>query len=111
MTVPTTPTSPDTPAAPDGGLRGCALARLTAAFGPPRVIQAGEGMAFYRWLLRRPEGMTIYLTLDSPERRDIVHLLLSDPRQEVEPVIALTIRTMAEVEVAIDKIEKQWKGP
>jgi hypothetical protein len=86
------------------------VARLTAAFGLPREIPAGEGMLFYRWLLRRADGDSIYLTVDSPERTDIAHVLVSDPRQEIDPVASLTIRTMPEVEATIEKITAQWKG-
>ena len=73
------------------------------------MLPAGEGMAFYRWVLPRRQGLSVYLTLDSPERTDIAHLLVSDPRQQVEPVASITMRTLAEVDAAIETIERQWK--
>jgi hypothetical protein len=90
--------------------RDRALALLDDAFGRPRVIPVDEGLAFYRWILQRPRGMSIYLTLDSPERPDIAHLLVSDPKQVLEPVASITMRTEEEVRIAIELIRKQWKG-
>jgi hypothetical protein len=92
-------------------LREQALARLTEALGPPRALSAEPDMAFYRWILSRSDGMSLYLTLNSPELTDIAHLLLSDPRQAVEPVVSLTIRTIPEVDAAIERIIRQWRAP
>lgn len=83
------------------------LARLTQSFGPPRVIPPCGNGAFYRWILQRPRGNSIYLTLNFPERVDIAYVLISDPALSIEPVIILTLHTLSQVEAAIERINRQ----
>lgn len=87
-----------------------ALAQLAHAFGPPRVIPTEPGLAFYRWILDRPCGLSVYLTLNCPESAQIAHLILSDPKQGADPVVSITIRTMPQVSAAIERIIRQWRN-
>lgn len=107
MLVGMTPTKPPQ----DGDFQSGAVERLTQAFGSPRVIPAEPGMAFYRWILGRPGGMSLYLTLSCPERTDFVHLLLSDPREAAEPVISIPVRDMTGLAHAIERVTAQWRRP
>lgn len=86
-----------------------ALDRLIAAFGDPERIPAEAGI-LYRWVLRRPHGLDLYITLDSPEMPEIAHLIVSDPRSGVvDPVVSLTMRTLPEVDAVVEKLRQQWQ--
>ena len=86
-----------------------ALERLMGALGEPEVIKVSGG-EMYRWVLKRPHNLHMYLTLDSPELPDIAHLIVSDPRSRAaDPVVSLTMRTLPEVDAVVKKVIEQWK--
>lgn len=86
-----------------------ALARLTAAFGKPTVVQVAEG-EIYRWVLARPFGVDLHVTLDSPEFPDLAHLIVSDPKAgPLDPIASLTMRTLPEVDAVVERLLLQWK--
>ncbi|HYE03733.1 MAG TPA: hypothetical protein VD963_10930 [Phycisphaerales bacterium] len=90
--------------------RGWALRRLTEEFGEPKVLKV-ERDALYRWVLHRAHGLSVYLTLDSPELPDMAHLLISDPSsQAIEPIASRSMRTKEELEAVIKLIHRQWNG-
>ena len=96
----------------DGGrsFRDVALEHLSEAFGDPRGMRAEVG-ALYRWVLKREQGLSLYVTLDSPEMPWIAHLLISDPGDKsVDPIATITMRTLGELRMTIDLIRRQWKG-
>jgi hypothetical protein len=80
------------------------------AFGEAEVsvIKAGK---LYRWSLPRgPYSIGMFITIDSPEYTDIAHIMISDAdSHQVEPVVAVTVRTLAEAKAVIDRIIAQWK--
>jgi hypothetical protein len=89
--------------------RDQALERLKAFLGEPEAIRVTGG-EMYRWVLRRPHNLDMYITLDSPEMPDIAHLIVSDPKgMAADPVVSLTMRTLPEVEVTAKKLLEQWK--
>lgn len=90
--------------------RDRALDRMRAKLGEPRPIPTGEGRFFYRWILERPHGLSIYVTLDSPEIQHLAHLLVSDPRAAVNPIQTITMRTFEEVDEAVKAVLAQWQG-
>jgi hypothetical protein len=94
---------------PGRAFRERALERLVAKLGPPEVVPVTPG-ALYRWILRRPHGLDMYITLDSPEIPDLAHLIVSDPRSgAADPVASITMHTLAEVDAVIDRVLAQWK--
>lgn len=92
--------------------RDAVIERLQAEFGQPEVSPVRSGN-LYRWTLHRgPYGVSMFITIDSPEFEDIAHIMISDgARHQIEPVVALTVRTMPETEKLIEQIKLQWKGP
>jgi hypothetical protein len=98
-------------AMPDNSItfRDQALARLREALGEPEVLVATPGN-MYRWILKRSDGLHVYVTLDSPEMLHFAHLIISDPKAKlVDPVISVTMHTLAEVDVVIERLLAQWK--
>jgi hypothetical protein len=93
----------------DRSFRDVARDLLIEAFGEPRVMRAEEG-ALYRWVLKRERGLSLYVTLDSPEMPWIAHLLISDPEAEmVDPIATVTMRTVEEIRATIEAIRRQWE--
>ena len=88
-----------------------AFLSLKQFLGEPEILPATGGF-LYRWLLERPNGLSMYVTLDSPELPEVAHLIISDPqsKQAVDPVLSKTMRTLEEVEVVALELLKQWKG-
>jgi hypothetical protein len=87
--------------------RDQALERLTAALGPPEAIRVQGGL-MYRWVRRRKHGLDMYITLDSPEMPSLAHLIVSDPLgMTVDPVVSITMRTIAEVERVAHQLLEQ----
>jgi hypothetical protein len=94
----------------DRPFRMLALERITAAFGEPREIPVERG-SLYRWVLERPHGLSIYLTLDSPEMPDLAHILVSDPSSKaIDPISSVVMRSIAEVDSAIERVKRQWNA-
>lgn len=81
---------------------------LTAAFGDPLVLRVKEG-EIYRWVLKRPHGVDVYVTLDAPEMPHLAHLMVSDPRAKINPIQSIMIRTRGELDAVIAQIRKQWE--
>ena len=82
--------------------------KLRAALGEPEVSMVRSG-SFYRWTLRRPYEMNLYVTMDSPEREDLGHIMLSDgPKHQDEPVVDFTLYTLEEADGLLERIMKQW---
>jgi hypothetical protein len=83
---------------------------LVGAFGEPTAVPVDSGR-LYRWVLERPYGLSVYVTLDSPEMPDLGHVMISDPASTaVDPIASMTVRTATEVESLVDRIRLQWKG-
>lgn len=84
--------------------------QFESTFGPPQVLPTEVG-SLYRWVLKRPSGKSLYITLDSPEMTHIAHVLVSDPLStQLDPISSLVMRTDAEVESAIARIKEQHAG-
>jgi hypothetical protein len=96
---------------PSGSFREQVVKKFFAAFGDAEVVTVESGN-LYRWTLRRgPYSVSMFVTLDSPEREDIAHVMISDSaHQQVEPVVAVTVYTLNEADALIDRIIKQWKS-
>ena len=89
--------------------RDRALERLKAVLGDPESIPV-QGGTMYRWVLRRPHGLDVYVTLDSPEMPALAHLIVSDPLgMAVDPVVSITMRTIEEVDRVATKLREQWQ--
>jgi hypothetical protein len=90
--------------------RDRALTVLKEVLGEPERLPATGGV-LYRWILERSNGLSMYVTLDSPEMPELAHLIISDPQstQNVEPVVSKTMRTIEEVEAIAQELVKQWK--
>lgn len=86
-----------------------ALKVLIEAFGAPEEIMSSVGKT-YRWVLPRAGGHPIAVKMNSPEFPHICHLLVSDMTRPVEPIASITMRTVAELRDAIERIRKQWRG-
>jgi hypothetical protein len=98
------------PEGSDPKLRDKALEKLVAAFGEPERIPV-RGGTIYRWTLERQYGLHMYVTLDSPERPDLAHLIVSDPKSTAaDPVVSIAMWTLPEVDAVIARLRKQWKG-
>jgi hypothetical protein len=84
---------------------------MRAALGEPEVsrVTAGE---LYRWTLRRLYDLNLYVTLDSPEHRNLAHIMVSDgPGHQREPIENFTIYTHEELDRLIERIVRQWREP
>jgi hypothetical protein len=84
--------------------------KLKAAFGQPEVSKVASG-EIYRWTLKRGVNeISMFITLDSPEFTDMAHIMISDgSAYQIEPVVAVTVRTQAEVDALIERIFKQLR--
>jgi hypothetical protein len=87
------------------------IAMLIDAFGEPEVSSVQSGN-IYRWTLHRgPYGISMFITIDSPEYEDIAHVMISDAaHHQVEPVVSVTTTTIEEAKALIGRIVGQWKG-
>lgn len=89
--------------------RDDAVSKFIEAFGEPETLDATGGM-IYRWRLTRPHNLDLFITFDSPEMHEVAHVIVSDPSSKAtEPVNSLTMRTIREVELMIERIRLQWK--
>jgi hypothetical protein len=53
----------------------------------------------------------MFVTIDSPELSDIAHVMISDSlHHQVEPVAAVSVRTLEEADALLARIVKQWKS-
>jgi hypothetical protein len=89
------------------------MQHLAAAFGAPQRLETESG-PLYRWVLRRARGADahVYITLDSPELPDLAHVLISDPgAKTINPITALTIRTMPEADRLVALVKQQVESP
>jgi hypothetical protein len=87
------------------------VAKFHAALGEPEISCVRSGR-LYRWSLARPNDLTMYVTINSPERADIAHVMISDgSAHQWEPIVTLTIQTHAEVDSLLGRIARQWKSP
>jgi hypothetical protein len=91
--------------------RELAADEVRQAFGDPEVIPV-KGGQLYRWVLKRQHGSHVFVTIDSPEIPTICHIMISDPSSKaVEPVTNMTLRTLDEVRMVIERIRDQWQTP
>jgi hypothetical protein len=94
---------------PCSTFREQALAWLTSALGSPMVVPMGNGASVYRWILARPRGQSVYVTLNSPGLPGVAQLLISDPRQKPEPLTSLTLRSLTDLDREVARVLRQWK--
>ncbi|HYD01945.1 MAG TPA: hypothetical protein VEB22_12025 [Phycisphaerales bacterium] len=83
--------------------------RLKLALGEPETsrVQAGE---LYRWTLPRPYDVNMYVTMDSPEFKDLAHIMVSDgPRFQSKPLVSFIVYTLEEADDLVERIVKQWE--
>jgi hypothetical protein len=85
--------------------------KFQKAFGKPEAINTSTGNIF-RWVLQRGQyEMSVIITIDSPEFTDMGHIMISDGcHSQIEPVVAVTVHTHAEVDALIGRIHTQWKS-
>ena len=59
---------------------------MRAALGEPEISRVASG-DMYRWTLTRAFDLNFYVTMDSPEREDLAHIMLSDgPKYQEKPI-------------------------
>jgi hypothetical protein len=85
--------------------------KFIAAFGEPEVGEFTPGK-IYRWcLLRGPYAMSMFITIDSPEFPEMAHVLISDgAAHQAEPLAAVSVYTLPDADLLIQRITKQWKS-
>jgi hypothetical protein len=85
--------------------------KFIAAFGEPEVAVFTPGK-IYRWcLLRGPHAMSMFITIDSPEFPEMAHVLISDGAwHQAEPLVAASVHTLADADLLIERIRKQWRS-
>ncbi|HZW06686.1 MAG TPA: hypothetical protein VFF65_06155, partial [Phycisphaerales bacterium] len=71
------------------------------------VVQAGE---LYRWTLPRHYDINMYVTMDSPEYKDLAHIMISDgPRFQEKPIVGVIVYTLEDADRLVERIVKQWE--
>jgi hypothetical protein len=94
----------------DKTIRQQIFERMKAGLGVPEVakVRAGE---LYRWSLVRPDDLTLYVTMDSPERDDFAHVMLSDgTKYQANAIESLMLYTTEEADMLVARILRQWKA-
>lgn len=82
---------------------------LKAALGEPEVSTVRSGK-LYRWTLTRHNDVNMYITMDSPEREDLAHIMISDSeKRQSKPIESTIVYTLDQAEKLIQHILSQWR--